>query len=302
MSSLIDAHEKPGSPIDEPVLAAAAELVGDAPRAVAVGQMIGHYQVIAPIGKGGMGEVYLANDIQLDRKVALKLLPAEFTITKCGCSASFRKRGSALRSITQTSSRMMEIGQADGTHFLATEFIDGQTLKQRMHYRMELWAVLEVGSDRRRSTGCARCRHRPPRYQTENIMLDGRLCEVSILGCKDHRKVQPDEIGRFRVVTMAKAYPTPGTVLGTVNYMSPDRRAEVLDERTDVSASASCCTKWGGSNAICRSYQYHTLVAIWRRNLRRWRKKRQRAPGVSKIISKALRRTRKSAIRPSRIY
>src|SRR5438552_16613858 len=74
VESLIAAHEQPDSLIDSPAYEAAAELIEDAPPALVAGQVVAHYQIIAPLGKGGMGEVYLSNDTKLDRRGAVKLL------------------------------------------------------------------------------------------------------------------------------------------------------------------------------------------------------------------------------------
>ncbi len=79
VESLIAAHEQADSLIDAPAFEAAAEMIIESQPALVAGQLVGHYQVIKALGKGGMGEVYLANDTKLDRKVALKLLPAEYT-------------------------------------------------------------------------------------------------------------------------------------------------------------------------------------------------------------------------------
>jgi len=88
-----------------PLMKLPREMIIEAPPALVAGQLVGHYQIIRPLGKGGMGEVYLANDAKLDRQVALKLLPAEFTDHKERLGAALsRKRKPRLRSITRTSS------------------------------------------------------------------------------------------------------------------------------------------------------------------------------------------------------
>src|SRR5438552_3681325 len=79
VSSLIAEHEQPGDLINAPALKVAAELWATPEPGLRVGQSLGHYQVLSSLGAGGMGEVYLAQDTRLDRKVALKLLPAEAT-------------------------------------------------------------------------------------------------------------------------------------------------------------------------------------------------------------------------------
>src|SRR5258706_10316272 len=79
VESLIAAHEEPDGLIDGPAYEAAAESIADAQPTLLAGQVVGHYQIIKTLGQGGMGEVYLGHDTKLDRKVALKLLPTEFT-------------------------------------------------------------------------------------------------------------------------------------------------------------------------------------------------------------------------------
>ena len=107
VESLIAAHEGPDSMLDVPAYEAAAELIAEAQPALEAGQVVGHFWIIAPLGKGGMGEVYLAGDKQLDRKVALKLLPAGLTAIKTACAVLFRKRRPRPRLITRTSSQFM---------------------------------------------------------------------------------------------------------------------------------------------------------------------------------------------------
>ncbi|MBA3357299.1 MAG: protein kinase, partial [Pyrinomonadaceae bacterium] len=130
LESLIAAHEQPDILIDSPAFEAAAEMIADTQPALAVGQVFGYYQIVALLGRGGMGEVYLASDTKLDRKVALKLLPAEFTNHK-DLLRRFIQEAKAASSLNHPNIiTIHEIGQTDGVHFIATEFIDGQTLKQ----------------------------------------------------------------------------------------------------------------------------------------------------------------------------
>ena len=159
VESLIAAHERPDSFIDSPAYEAAAEMIADAQPALVAGQVVGHYQIIAPLGKGGMGEVYLASDTKLDRKVALKLLPAEFTNHKERLRRFIQEAKAASSLNHPNIITIHEIGQTDGVHFIATEFIDGQTLKQRMAQHEN-----EIAGDSRRINSSSQrpCRLRTP--------------------------------------------------------------------------------------------------------------------------------------------
>ncbi|HEX3229412.1 MAG TPA: serine/threonine-protein kinase, partial [Pyrinomonadaceae bacterium] len=144
VDSLIAAHEDPDNPIDSLAYEAAAEMIAAKQPALVAGQVVGHYQIVALLGKGGMGEVYLASDTKLDRRVALKLLPAEFTNHKERLRRFIQEAKTASSLNHPNIITIHEIGEADGAPFIATEFIDGQTLKRRRHTKMELPEILDV--------------------------------------------------------------------------------------------------------------------------------------------------------------
>src|SRR5262245_24994223 len=95
-------------------------------------EAISHYRILDKLGAGGMGEVYLAEDTRLRRKVALKLLPEEFT-RQADRVRRFEQEACAASALNHPNIiTIHEVGQTDGIHFIATEFIDGQTLRQSM--------------------------------------------------------------------------------------------------------------------------------------------------------------------------
>src|SRR5436190_544019 len=110
-----------------------------------IGQLLGHYKVLAFLGRGGMGEVYLAQDARLGRKVALKLLPAHFTSNEKRVHR-FQQEARAASALNHPNIiTIHEIGQLDGRHFIAMEFIDGETLGATLRStNFKLRATLEV--------------------------------------------------------------------------------------------------------------------------------------------------------------
>src|SRR5437867_4389972 len=100
---------------------------------IATGTKLGRYEIRAKIGEGGMGEVYLAEDTKLDRKVALKILPAEVASHRDRMERFVREAKAAAALNHPNIAHIYEIGESDGTNFIAMEFIDGQTLRELIH-------------------------------------------------------------------------------------------------------------------------------------------------------------------------
>src|SRR2546421_4499455 len=97
---------------------------------IAGGTRLGRYEIVSKIGEGGMGEVYRAQDTKLDRKVALKILPADLASNRDRMDRFVREAKSAAALSHPNIAQIFEIGEHDGTHFIAMEFVDGFTLRQ----------------------------------------------------------------------------------------------------------------------------------------------------------------------------
>jgi len=235
--SLISSHDQAGSFIAEPAMKVAARVLAEDQATSLVGRRFSHYQIKSLLGVGGMGEVYLAEDTSLGRKVALKLLPAYFT-----------RDGERLRRFEQeahTASALnhpniltiYEIGQVDGHHYTATEFIDGETLREHLaSRRIKLDELLDVAAQVASALAAAHAAgivHRD--IKPENVMLrsDGfvKVLDFGLakLAPRHASMSEPEAPTKSMVKT------NPGMMMGTVQYMSPEQaRGEDVDARTDI--------------------------------------------------------------------
>src|SRR5713226_2171260 len=102
-------------------------------RELAANTTLSHYRIVSKIGAGGMGEVYLAEDSRLHRKVALKILPAEMAANQ-DRMRRFNQEATAAAALNHPNiAQIYEIGEADGVNFIAMEFVDGETLREKIH-------------------------------------------------------------------------------------------------------------------------------------------------------------------------
>src|SRR5437016_7554032 len=113
------------------------------PEILTANSTISHYRIVSKIGAGGMGEVYLAQDTKLDRRVALKILPADVASNRDRMERFVREAKSAAALSHPNIAQIFEIGEHDGTHFIAMEFVEGVTLREKIHReRTELRKLL----------------------------------------------------------------------------------------------------------------------------------------------------------------
>jgi serine/threonine protein kinase/Tol biopolymer transport system component len=202
------------------------------------GQQLGGYTILSLLGEGGMGQVWLAQDIKLGRRVALKILPAQFTRDSLRLRR-FRHEARAIVSLNHPNIiTIYEIGHTDDLHYIVTEFIEGQTLRKLLKAR-ELGVVEALGiacqiGDALASAHGARIIHRD--IKPENVMVrpDGYVKVLDFGLAKQTRKATLGEA--FDAVSTISAVNTdPGAVMGTVRYMSPEQaRGLEVDARSDI--------------------------------------------------------------------
>src|SRR5215471_4878337 len=143
VESLIAAYKRDGSFIDSPAYVAAAEMLAS-DHALKAGQILSHYQILSALRRGGMGEVYLARDTRLDRKVALKILPADVASNRDRMRRFVLEAKAASALNHPNILTIYEIGEADGRRFIVTEFIEGVTLRDRLHSPLHIEEALDI--------------------------------------------------------------------------------------------------------------------------------------------------------------
>jgi serine/threonine protein kinase len=234
-ASLISAHEEAGNFIEEPAIVNDAHILVGENLTDNIGREIGAYKIIAPLGSGGMGEVYLAEDLRLNRRVALKLLPPYFA-SDDGRLGRFQREARAASGLNHPNIlTIFEVGESEGVRFIATEFIDGQTLRQLIAQQdLTLDEILDVATQVAAALTVAHAAgiiHRD--IKPENIMrrADGivKILDFGIAKLMEPQPYVSEADGNNGSQTET------GVIVGTVGYMSPEQgRALAVDERTDI--------------------------------------------------------------------
>jgi serine/threonine protein kinase/pimeloyl-ACP methyl ester carboxylesterase/Tfp pilus assembly protein PilF len=225
------------------------------------------YSILSSLGAGGMGEVYLAEDTRLGRKIALKTLPSEFTHDKERLRR-FQQEARAASALNHPNILTIhEIGVESGAHFIATEFVDGETLRAKLNRgRIKLDEALEVAQQTAFALTAAHGAgivHRD--IKPENIMvrhdgivkvLDFGLAKLLEGGSRE--AIDPEADTRALVQT------EPGKVMGTPAYMSPEQaRGLELDARTDIwSLGVVLYEMLAGRAPFRGETNSHTVVSI----------------------------------------
>ena len=234
VESLLASHEQAESFIETPASEVAAELLAEARPELLAGQIVGHFSIVEVLATGGMGQVYLADDMRLGRQVALKLLPPPFTVN-ADRVRRFEGEARAVSALNHPNIvTIHEIGQTDSLHFIATEFVDGKTLREYMaNVPMKLDEVLVIASQIVSALAAAHAAgivHRD--IKPENVMIrpDGY---VKVLDFGLAKLVEQKDKSFLGLKESNQS--ATGLILGTVNYMSPEQaKGERVDERTDI--------------------------------------------------------------------
>ena len=237
VESLLEYSEKREGLLEKGFENVAREFISDTRReALAPGARLDHYEIASILGAGGMGEVYLAEDLRLRRKVAVKVLTPELTHDY----ARLRRFEHEARTVSALNHpniiTIYEVGQAEGLHFIATEFIDGVTVKQKLASgRLDFNTTLEISIQVAGALVAAHASgviHRD--IKPENLMVrnDGvvKVLDFGIAKLAEHG-TEPEA----RVAAPLTSSTQPGTVIGTPRHMSPEQaRGVPVDTRSDI--------------------------------------------------------------------
>jgi serine/threonine-protein kinase len=198
------------------------------------GKILAHYEIVSPLGAGGMGEVYLARDTQLDRLAALKFLPHEISNDPQRLRR-FTQEAKAASALNHPNiAHIYELGEADGTRFIAMEYVEGKPLDQKInHSPLRSAEILQIAPQIADALSEAHSKgiiHRD--IKASNIVLTNRG-QVKVLDFGLAKVVADDASPDPDVSTQLKT--TPGIVIGTVPYMSPEQAlGENIDHRSDI--------------------------------------------------------------------
>ncbi|HEU5460108.1 MAG TPA: serine/threonine-protein kinase, partial [Pyrinomonadaceae bacterium] len=237
VESLLRSYEVAGSFMESPAVAQAADSLAGEEQKLTAGQRVKHYQIVNLIGEGGMGEVYLATDTILGRRVALKVLPP-FVQNDPDRLRRFTQEARAASRLNHPNVCVVhEIGETDdGRPFIAMEYVEGVTLRQRLKSQaLKLGDVLDIAIQIAEALTAAHesgIVHRD--IKPENVMIRPEGY-VKILDFGLAKLTERHKSALQTTMSTLLFHSSPGTVIGTAAYMSPEQaRGVAVDERTDI--------------------------------------------------------------------
>ena len=236
VETLLEFEAAPMDLIEQPVINAAHDFAtGSAGRRVSRGDVIGHYEIVSFIGAGGMGQVYLAQDTMLGRKVALKVLVPALANDERGLQR-FEKEARAASALNHPNIlTIYEFGQVDRLHFIASEYVDGPTLRQMLTgHGLPLETAIDIALQISKALEAAHASgivHRD--IKPENIMVRGDgLVKVLDFGIV---KLIESQSRPATMLTVPLSISQEGLVIGSARYMSPEQaRGLEVDRRSDI--------------------------------------------------------------------
>jgi serine/threonine protein kinase/tetratricopeptide (TPR) repeat protein len=235
IESLISFHQQAESFLEAPVFEAAARLFFEDRAESLTGLAIGPYKIGAQLGAGGMGEVYLAEDTKLDRKVAIKFLPLYLEADEQARMRLIREARAAAKLDHPNICATYEVAQEDSHSFIVMQYVQGETLASRIQREpLELREALDVAvqvADALAEAHSHGIIHRD--IKPQNIMITPRG-QVKVLDFGLAKAVQAAGMAQSGAQTKSQLS-TPGIIVGTAPYMSPEQaKGASVDTRSDL--------------------------------------------------------------------
>jgi serine/threonine protein kinase/Tol biopolymer transport system component len=238
VESLLAHDERAQSFIATPPYTIMTEMLAAEAAPAIVGSNISHYRILSLLGRGGMGEVYLATDTELGRKVAIKLLPVRYTADPERVRR-FKQEARAASALNHPNIiTIHEISEAGGAHYIVSEFVEGETLRAMIERGglsiSQAAAITEQVAGALSVAHEAGIIHRD--IKPENVMVrpDG-LVKVLDFGLAKLIEGAPEQDLGSETHATAPLSTEPGLLMGTVNYMSPEQaRRQEVDYRSDI--------------------------------------------------------------------
>jgi serine/threonine protein kinase len=232
VESLLHSSDRTSGFLNKPILDVVKEIANGPPPTIVPGAQLGRYRIISKLGAGGMGQVYVAEDSRLKRRVALKVLAPDLTRDQRALRR-FEHEAQAASALNHPNIlTIFEFGEINGLHFIASELVEGQTLRQKLRTgRLDVREAVDIASQTAWALEAAHARgiaHRD--IKPENIVVrpDG-LVKVLDFGIAKLTETPATDTAHRGPTTHA------GMVLGTLNYMSPEQaRGIAVDGRSDI--------------------------------------------------------------------
>ena len=237
VESLLSSYNSADLFLESPAVGEVADRFVADSQELKQGDYLNHYQIIRKLGTGGMGEVYLAEDRKLERRVAIKVLNATFDADESNLKRFFQEAKAASALNHPNIIVVYEIGEIDGIHYIVIEFVKGCTLSDAVKSKnLSLEQIVDSSIQIVNALGAAHAVgiiHRD--IKPDNIMLrdDGivKVLDFGLAKLTEKTRVEADFEAQTRELLNTKA----GMIMGTVAYMSPEQtRGKAVDARTDI--------------------------------------------------------------------
>jgi serine/threonine protein kinase len=255
--------------------------------ALASGTRLGPYEIEAPLGAGGMGEVYCARDPRLGRNVALKILPESFS-RDSDRLRRFQQETQAIAALNHPNILAIhDVGQHNGTPFLVSELLHGESLREALgRGALPQRKAIEYAVQIAQGLAAAHEKdivHRDLKPENLFITRDGRV-KILDFGLAKLAAKGADS------ATLTSAHTSAGTVMGTASYMAPEQvRGEAADPRTDIFAFGVVMYEMlSGQRAFRRDTPAETMTAVLREEPPEFSHAHPLSPALDKIVRRCL--------------